>query len=433
MKHKSSLQALAGFAFICLTSLSAFTQDYCIPGRFSPDAYFSFSDIDDIGNVVYGASDNWFGDTIPQDLTFDIAFPDTLSDPLDTRPLIVLAHGGGFINGDKHNISGAIDSLACSGYVAVTLNYRLGWNSGIDTIPCSGEPRSLSLALYRAIADFSACMRYVTAHAAAYHIDTSQIFVGGFSAGSATALAAAICTQDDLEMLHPGMQLITGWKDSADNDIRIPWNVKGLLNGWGAVLDTAFIRPETPMPMISFFGDLDNSIPEYSGPLFNCFGYKPHFEFVYGPLAIAARMDNLGFCLVQHENPEGNHEAYDYDYVAENIACFVHSLLCDSCMSAHYANNNGDCMAEPLAVHELSGDMLTAYPDPCDDWLMLRTDAQGYKAPLMYDARGQKVAVHCEKQAQGWLIETGQVPSGMYYLQLHNTRNSQCIPFEVLH
>ena len=83
-------------------------------------------------NVVYGNAPDlpfWFwveSNTQDIDLTMDIYEP--AGDTLSNRPIIVFAHTGSFFSG--HNELDDVVALATSaakrGYVAVSINYRLG-------------------------------------------------------------------------------------------------------------------------------------------------------------------------------------------------------------------------------------------------------------------------------------------------------------------
>ncbi len=68
-------------------------------------------------------------------LLLDIYFP--ASDSLEQKfPLVLMMHGGSYLNGDKGWISKSCEILADSGFVAVSMNYRRGWrtNGGCDRI-----------------------------------------------------------------------------------------------------------------------------------------------------------------------------------------------------------------------------------------------------------------------------------------------------------
>ena len=104
------------------------------------------------------------------------------------RPVILFIHGGGFLNGDK-NLTYAVDfceSFAKRGYVTVSMNYRL-------TNPFSLFPNRDHQyeTILKAVYDAKAAVRYLRKdfeNGDNYGIDTSAIFIGGYSAGAITSL-----------------------------------------------------------------------------------------------------------------------------------------------------------------------------------------------------------------------------------------------------
>lgn len=104
-------------------------------------------------------------------------------------PAVVVIHGGGWMTGDKaasreREIG---PTLAAAGYVAVSINYRLGAGSW---------PTNLY--------DCKNAVRFLRAHAAEYQIDPDRIAVMGGSAGGHLALMVALTTDEaGLEPTEP--------------------------------------------------------------------------------------------------------------------------------------------------------------------------------------------------------------------------------------
>ena len=115
-----------------------------------------FSDVTVTSNVVYGQNIGILTqEPVLEDLTMDIYTPD--GDDATDRPVVVLLHTGTFLpaivngqaTGDKtdNTLIELCTRLAKKGYVAVSANYRLGWN------PLSTDPDvrtgTLAQAFYR--------------------------------------------------------------------------------------------------------------------------------------------------------------------------------------------------------------------------------------------------------------------------------------------
>jgi acetyl esterase/lipase len=104
--------------------------------------------------------------------------------PGQLRPAIIYIHGGGWSGGSKNGIGSAFSKLAQSGYLCVSIDYRL---SGEATFPAQ-------------IDDCKTAIRWVRAHAKQYKVDTAHIGVFGGSAGG--HLAALMGTSGDIKSLE---------------------------------------------------------------------------------------------------------------------------------------------------------------------------------------------------------------------------------------
>ncbi len=132
-----------------------------------------FQDAAATKEVVYGNSVTQGG--VQQDLLMNIYEP--ANDAVNNRPLIILAHGGGFAEGAKEDFDQLAEWFAKAGYVAATISYRL----------MDGNDPNLKIAVVDAMHDMKAAVRFFTQNNT-YRIDANNIFIGGFSAGAVTAL-----------------------------------------------------------------------------------------------------------------------------------------------------------------------------------------------------------------------------------------------------
>lgn len=88
-------------------------------------------------------------------------------------PAVVWIHGGGWKSGDKGEARGTeiCTTLAHAGYVAISINYKLGPGSWpTNLLDCKNG------------------VRFLRAHAAEYHLDPARIAVAGGSAGGHLSL-----------------------------------------------------------------------------------------------------------------------------------------------------------------------------------------------------------------------------------------------------
>ncbi|MDO8971794.1 MAG: carboxylesterase family protein, partial [Saprospiraceae bacterium] len=71
--------------------------------------------------VVYAPTVGHTG--INFNLSMDVYEP--TGDNLSARPVVILAHGGSFLFGDKNNMQASCELLAKKGYIAASIQYRL--------------------------------------------------------------------------------------------------------------------------------------------------------------------------------------------------------------------------------------------------------------------------------------------------------------------
>lgn len=229
---------------------------------------------------------------VPVDLHLDVFLPQ--GDTLKKHPLVMLVHGGAFYFGSKDDasITSWCRHLASQGYVTASIDYRIGFLPTMASIGRAG---------YRAVQDAHAAMRYLVSHQEEYGIDTSMIFVGGASAGAITALNLAFMTNETRpEYTHGGfLRPDLGDIDTCGNAIKADFRIKGLIDMWGALPDTALMR-DRDIPILAFHGDADDIVP-----------YDHNYPFgIAGPLKTLLVEPMFGSsCIVDHALKLG-HQAH---------------------------------------------------------------------------------------------------------------------------
>ena len=171
-----------------------------------------FADVTVTSNVVYGANIGIITQApAMENLVMDVYEP--TGDDHTNRPVVLLLHTGTFLpaiangqaTGDKsdNNIVELCTRLAQKGYVAVSANYRLGWN------PLSTDPdvrtSTLAQAFYRGQQDARTAIRYMrmtTAEMGNPYGIGDQFAVGGDGTGGYISLALSALDKDS-EILLP--------------------------------------------------------------------------------------------------------------------------------------------------------------------------------------------------------------------------------------
>ncbi len=203
-------------------------------------------------DVPFGANLDYQG--VNKILKMNIYEP--AGDTLSQRPLIVFAHGGSFVAGDKSN-SDQVDlctHFAKRGYVTATIDYRLG------IFPINAA--NATDAVYRAVQDMKAAVRFFRKDAAttnAYKIDPAVIFVGGTSAGAFTALHYAyLDTYAELPATVDTAAL--GDLEGNSGNPGYSSEVNAVINLCGALGDADWVVPGDE-PLCSMHGTSDNTVP----------------------------------------------------------------------------------------------------------------------------------------------------------------------------
>lgn len=244
-------------------------------------------------DVIYGNNISVLtGSPAATDLKMDIYQP--TGDALTERPLVILLHTGSFLprvlNGQPtgaKNDSVLVEMctrFAKKGYVAVSADYRMGWNAlSTDVDVRTG---TLLNAVYRAIQDAKNCVRYFKndrATANTYKIDTTKIVVGGIGSGGYISLAYASLNQVSEIQLAKFLdnsktppvpyinQALSGNFDGTDNTTLNKANypthksaINMAFNVGGAIGDTSWIQAGE-VPVVSLHCTKDPFAPYATG------------------------------------------------------------------------------------------------------------------------------------------------------------------------
>ena len=303
-----------------------------------------FDEVEKTEDVVYGNAPDlpfiflfeW--NTVDRDLDMDIYEP--VGDTLTNRPVIIFLHSGSFFSGSNEADDMVDLSIASAkrGYVAISMEYRLGLNI-LSTY--SGER-----AVYRGVQDASAAIRYLREFHEEYNIDPDKIFIWGSSAGSFIGLHLAY--SDDNERPEStyggGSDPDLGCIDCEGNQYEQNSKPNGLVSCWGAVGDLNWIGNNNQIPAILFHGTLDPIVPFGSGFPFTINITLP---VVYGSSMIHDKLNELNIENSFHVGEGQLHEYWgtlngnwfggpndNYEQIKNNAYNFLYDQL--------NINQNGD-------------------------------------------------------------------------------------------
>ena len=228
--------------------------------------------------VQYGSNIGYTGQLVT--LLMDYFQPS--GDPSAARPVIIFIHGGAFISGSRTEtkVREFCTRFSKRGYVTSSIDYRLG-------VANLFSRADFIQAAYRGMQDAKAAVRYFRRRdiADSLRVDTTRIFIGGFSAGAFSSLNV-VCL--DASELPP--EIDTTMLGNIEGNSGNPGHsskVLAVMNCWGGVLDTTVID-QGDVPVISIHGTADPVVPYTSGVSIFAGIY------LYGSATITARLQSLG-------------------------------------------------------------------------------------------------------------------------------------------
>lgn len=204
-----------------------------------------------------------FARVAEETLRLDLAAPTEGDGPF---PAVVCLHGGGWVGGDRKQMTSTIEVLARRGYVAVTPDYRLA--------PKHRFPACVE--------DCKEAVRWLRGNAGRYRIDPKRIGVVGLAAGGHLACLLGVTdVKDGLEgtgdhaTQSSAVQAVVSFAGPTDLTSEALWtretlsrNLLPLLGGSPREKADAYrqaspvhYRPRTPPPFLLIHGTADAVVP----------------------------------------------------------------------------------------------------------------------------------------------------------------------------
>ncbi|TGE27257.1 carboxylesterase family protein [Hymenobacter metallicola] len=248
-------------------------------------------------NVVFGSAVNYLGNT--QTLTMNIYEP--TGDTVRRRPLLVFAHGGGFVSGAKtdQDVTELCQRYARLGYVTASIDYRLLFFP-FDTV-------NIARASIRASQDMRAAVRFFRQDAATtktYRIHPGYIFAAGSSAGAFMALQLGYLDKPSEVPDYINLDQLGGLEGNSGNP-GYSSAVRGVVNLCGALGRPQWIEPGN-VPFVSLHGTADGTVPYGKGTVGS--GLPP--QQVYGSGALKPRADAVSVLNPLYSFKNAGHVPY---------------------------------------------------------------------------------------------------------------------------
>jgi hypothetical protein len=415
------MKSVFSIAFIILNFVifSIVKAQYCEGLRFTETPVFTESEIDSVKNVTYGNAVDWLG--VAGDLKSNVYFPKFCVDTLGIRPFIMLLHGGGFLTKSKDELNFQCREFAKRGYVAATIAYRLGWNYQPR---CGGDTVSLDNAMYRAMQDCDAALRYFVANASLFRIDTAFIFIGGQSSGAYTTVNLSFITQAEINIRFPWCQPLLGNLNASGNNFTNNFSIKGMFHNWGSIININYVQPQNTIPMVAFAGALDTISHIDSGFYKNC----TNFPLDWGTLPIYDRIVSFGGCADLTVKKNGYHGVYDETpgqilFRIGRACCFFKSLFCQDCVNFYSTDSVPATCSKNIEtqVSEIEiPSSIDIFPNPAKDRIMIDMSGATQESDVVIaNPEGQSL-INYQSHENKMIIDINDLPSGIYILRLIN-------------
>lgn len=427
-------------------------NDTCLNNRFNPNlTTFAFANTTTT-QIVYGISS-----------TTNVARIYSPQGDLNTcRPLILWAHGGGFTGGSylEQKTTDMMQQLARKGYVAVAMRYRL-------SSPTTSTTLQYQEAMIKGVQDMIAAIRFIRANANAFGIDTSQIFIGGSSAGAIIANHTAF--MDLSEAFATALANQGGSYDvsTLPTYTNVSYNVAGCVTQAGAIWDLTFLNNETT-PWGAVHNTTDPTVAYNTGggsqqiftqlqsqnvKSFLKTTYSPglHTPFPATPTAPYVDTFNLAsykqlYAMLKHQGsasvtvnsntltaiPAGqNYQWYLNNTAipsATNVAYtatvsgnyFVQVKNCATCFSSSQSVSV-TVVTTGLLNHSIENSF-RIFPQPTNDYLTVSSLKQT-KSYEIYNIEG-RLLVGKEENNTNLKINVSHLNSGLYFLKLNFSDNT---------
>lgn len=394
------------YALVLISSMLFLTKNAGAQTRYVDFVFDTFT----VTTVTYSDTFN---------LQMDVYQP--VGDSTCHRPVIILAHGGSFISGDRTDDNVIItwcSNFAKRGYVTASIDYRLGneVNMVVDSVDAIEE-------VMQAISDGKAAIRYFRKDAYTtnqFKIDTNFIFAGGNSAG-AVLYENDIYIQDTTQLTPLLLSIVdaNGGLEGNSGNYGYSSRLNALISGAGGLNQPGIINANSK-PCINFQGSADEVVP------YTCADAEQG--------AIQVRLCGLGtleplfeqFGVIHHSTvyPGDGHVPWqDSAYLMTQLDTMT-AIFLDTLQGGLPAVTV--CSASAITETTLD-DAISVYPNPAQSQVKISMPGfEGYSYIQLIDELGRVIQVK-PVNAEVMTMDKGDITSGVYFLKILHKDNSYSV------
>lgn len=351
---------------------------------------------------VFGQNTTFDGTN--QTLNLDLYTPK--NDIETKRPCIIFCFGGSFVTGSRTSteLVQLAEFFTKKGYVCASIDYRL------DNIFNLIASETTTKAVWRAVQDAKAAIRFLRSKQTEYKIDEKQIFIGGTSAGAITAMTAGYSQFNDFPTsLQSTINSIGGFEGTTNN-LTVSSEVKGLFGFSGAIFDTTHIRVKD-LPIYLNHAVNDLTVPFRQGkPLSGASQID-----IQGSYNIILRLKNQqGYYVIDSFNT-ANHPSFvqgttpliaEFELLKSNLKTFFFDLL-DCNPNKKYTSGISSFSAQ---------NKTTFYPNPVTDAINFNSKLSKNKVAI-YDMYGKNIKT---EEVDDKKMDLTDLTKGIYWIQIND-------------
>ena len=227
-------------------------------------------------------------------------------------PLIVWIHGGAFYAGNYVDMTSNCKRWAEEGYVAVSVQYRLGFWGNLFDPPYAYDRSEIVRAAWRGMQDVRIAIRMLCSGTLVPNIDTSCVIVAGESAGSILTLQAIVADVADSVPAEvdsiasavrgfdtyprPSLGDVDGFPFNSKRVVIPMPHISGIINHYGGLLHPYMLDAAVFPPLFSYHQKNDPIVAcgvnrgLYGMPL----GVGDNYPVLTGTCALVTLLEELG-------------------------------------------------------------------------------------------------------------------------------------------
>jgi para-nitrobenzyl esterase len=405
---------LLSFLALSCIYVSAYAQ--CPTGRYLLKTFA----VDTIKDIQFGSNTATSG-TGTTNLIMDVYAP--AGDTMSQRPVVIFAHGGTFVAGDRrtNDMIRICHALAARGYVCASIEYRL------ETALALVSPNANQLMVtevVRAAQDGKAAVRFFRKDAATtntYKIDPTQIFFGGTSAGGILAIHLAYMQPTDpLPSTWVTWANSIGGFEGTSGNPGYSSSVKAVVSYAGAIGDTAWLN-DLDAPWMDMHSANDATVPDNIGyPL-----GLTNLPQLMGGRAMNAKSNATGLHHQYWQFTGASHPPFADGSTAtwdstENVTVrfLYNNLTCNPANYSFIINNH--------SIDEFG--KISMYPIPSSNELNIESlNNYSINAVSIFDAQGKEVMNIAGSNSPTSKMSISQLEKGIYFVKIHLNNNPDLV------